>query len=371
MNSRKQIKTRFRGWAVCLLVWTTACQPGSGASHTAETSRSLSAPQRQASLRLNRPDEPMALGDSFWVSATLPSLPVETLRFTLNDRPVEPLQQDSLSFLLPSHLGRIGDNPLILRVAFTDSSQASANLTVTLLSDTAPARLTYSVVGEYAHDRTLFTQGLVYEDGLLYEGTGLREASQIRCYRPGENQVLRQQYLDPAYFGEGITLMGNTLYQLTYLSQRLLLYDKSNFRLLQTVPFPHEGWGLTDNDTLLIASDGSSHLYFLDPKTLAEIKRIQVADDRQLISRLNELEYVNGYVFANVYQSDTIVCVDPANGKVISYAHMRGILPGYESDQGKDHVLNGIAYRPDQHTFFLTGKRWPRLFEVVFSGPPL
>lgn len=228
----------------------------------------------------------------------------------------------------------------------------------------APAtHYTYRVVNAYPHDRGAFTQGLVIEDGVLYEGTGLYGRSSLRKVDLDSGEVLQFRPLPEDYFGEGITVIGDRIYQLTWLSNIGFVYHRDSFELLKSFAYPTEGWGLTHDGQHLIMSDGTSRLFFLDPETLSEVRRIQVRDGGNPVVRLNELEYIDGTVYANIWQTDRIVMIDPESGRVTGHIDLSGLLSEEDRSQPVD-VLNGIAYDREQGRLYVTGKLWPRLFQI-------
>ncbi|MBL7183292.1 MAG: glutaminyl-peptide cyclotransferase [Anaerolineae bacterium] len=222
---------------------------------------------------------------------------------------------------------------------------------------------TYKVVNAYPHDRTAFTQGLVFESGVLYEGTGLRGRSTLRRVELASGNVLQIRQLPDRLFGEGITVFRERIIQLTWQSGVGFVYDKNGFELLEEFHYPTEGWGLTHNGKHLIMSDGTSTLRFLDPETLGEIGRIEVRDEHGPVTRLNELEYVQGEIYANVWQTARIARIAPDTGEVIGWIELAGILSPEDRSEPVD-VLNGIAYDAENDRLFVTGKLWPRLFEI-------
>jgi glutaminyl-peptide cyclotransferase len=221
---------------------------------------------------------------------------------------------------------------------------------------------TYQVVKSYPHDRQAFTQGLVYLDGVFYEGTGLNGQSSIRKVKVETGEVLQQRRIDDKYFGEGIAVWGNTLVQLTWQSETGFVYDRDTFEPLKTFGYKGEGWGLTHDGARLIMSDGSATIRFLDPQSLKETGRITVRDGGMPIGNLNELEFVKGELYANVYMTDRIVRFSPTTGQVTGWIDLTGLLSAREA-VGAD-VLNGIAYDAAGDRLFVTGKLWPRVFEV-------
>jgi glutamine cyclotransferase len=222
----------------------------------------------------------------------------------------------------------------------------------------------YEVRAVYPHDPAAFTQGLVMRDGQLYEGTGLNGASSLRRVDLETGAVLQRVDLPEALFGEGIEVRGDRIYQLTWRNRVAIVYDRATFLETQTFSYETEGWGLTSDETRLIMSDGTARLYFRDPETFALLGHVDVHDSRGPVSRLNELEYVNGEVLANLWQTDRIARIDPATGRVRGYIDLRGLLPAEDRRPDTD-VLNGIAWDAARQRLYVTGKRWPKLFEIA------
>ncbi|MGL4649227.1 MAG: glutaminyl-peptide cyclotransferase, partial [Caldilineaceae bacterium] len=218
------------------------------------------------------------------------------------------------------------------------------------------------------HDPAAYTQGLQYVDGLFYEGTGLKGQSSLRRVDIETGAVLQRHDLAPDLFGEGITVIGDQIYQLTWQNNVAFLYDRATFNELQQWSYPTEGWGLTFDGTNLIMSDGSHRLFFRDPATFAETGQVEVLYLGNALNRINELEYINipgigPEVWANIYQTDFIVRIDPATGAVRSVIDLSGILEGVPLGGAVD-VLNGIAYDAAGDRLFVTGKLWPALFQI-------
>ena len=234
----------------------------------------------------------------------------------------------------------------------------------------APERLTVRVVARYPHDREAFTQGLLWHDGKLYESTGLYAQSSVRRVDVKTGKVEAQAPLQPTLFGEGLALVGDELVQLTWREGRALRWSRAALALTGESRYDGEGWGLTFDGSQLIQSDGSARLTFRDPATLAVTRTLEVADGGHPVSLLNELELVDGALYANIWTTDEIVRIDPATGRVtarIDASPLREELMG--QNIADDAVLNGIAWRPETKTFLLTGKLWPTLFEVQLVPP--
>ena len=225
----------------------------------------------------------------------------------------------------------------------------------------------YEVVRVYPHDRAAFTQGLAFDDdGTLYESTGQRGRSSLRRVELSSGTVLQRHDLQPSLFGEGVTVFGERIIQLTWQAGRGFVYDKANFDLLQEFAYSTEGWGLTHDGRRLIMSDGTATLYFLSPDTFTETARLTVRDHRGPVIRLNELEYVRGEILANVWQTDRIARIDPQTGHVTGWIDLSGLLRPSDRRRPVD-VLNGIAYDKRTDRLFVTGKWWPRLFEITLT----
>ena len=255
---------------------------------------------------------------------------------------------------------------LVLAVALAAASGFSSSQARRAPAPAAVAQ--YRVVHVYPHDPEAFTQGLVYLDGFLYEGTGLNGRSSIRKVRLENGEVLQIQKLDPQYFGEGIAIVGNSLFELTWQAEIGFVYDRQTFQRTGTFSYRGEGWGLTQDGRRLIMSDGSSYLRFIDPATRKELSRIQVRDGGKPVERLNELEYVKGEVLANVWQTERLARISPKTGQVLGWVDLSGLLSAREA-QSVD-VLNGIAYDAQHDRLFVTGKLWPKLFEIKIVNPP-
>jgi glutaminyl-peptide cyclotransferase len=223
----------------------------------------------------------------------------------------------------------------------------------------------YTVVKTYPHDRDAYTQGLQYLDGVLYEGTGLHGQSSIRRVQLDTGEVLQRRNIAEQYFGEGITIWKQELFQLTWQSEIGFVYDHKTFMPLRTFRYKGEGWGLTHDASGLIMSDGTDAIRFIEPATFKEVRRLRVSAGGSPVTQLNELEYVKGEIFANVYQTDYVARIDPKTGRVNAWVDFRGLLTPRE--RATAEVFNGIAYDEKGDRLFVTGKLWPRLFEVKLT----
>ncbi len=241
---------------------------------------------------------------------------------------------------------------LILGLFFTVSGWAADDFPI----------YTYEIVEEYPHDRAAFTQGLTWQDGFLYEGTGRNGESTLRQVALESGELLRRHDLGRRYFGEGIAIHDGLVYQLTWRAHIGFVYDLETFEQQKTFFVAGEGWGITHDDEHLVISDGSSTLRFLDTDTQQEVRRVQVLLNDRPVSYLNELEYINGEIWANVWYQDVILRIDPQTGQVNSIVDLSGLNPGRRN---ADEVLNGIAWDADNERLFVTGKLWPTLYEIT------
>jgi glutamine cyclotransferase len=236
-----------------------------------------------------------------------------------------------------------------------------------LLSETIPV-YSYKITNTYPHDSEAFTQGLVAHDGFLYEGTGIRRRSTIRKTELSTGDVLQSHTLPDSLFGEGITIFGNELIQLTWRSGTGFVYDKRRFVLLRTFHYTTEGWGITHDGKRLIMSDGTAVLYFLNPETFAVTGKVTVRDNKGPVTMLNELEYIRGDIYANVWRTHTIAIIDPETGRVRGWIDLEGLSRDAHGDTTLK-TLNGIAYDEKTNRLFVTGKLWPKTYEIELVLP--
>ena len=226
--------------------------------------------------------------------------------------------------------------------------------------------LRYEVIDIFPHDPEAFTQGLVWQDGFLYEGTGLYGKSSLRRVDLETGQVWQQHNLPEDFFGEGITIFQKRIYQLTWKSKTGFVYEQEDFQLVKTFSYSYEGWGITHDGKYLIVSDGTSTLHFVDPLTMKEIKRIEIHENGVPVNRINELEYIKNKIFANIWLTERIAVIEPQSGEITAWLDLSGILDSIEIIQ-EINVLNGIAYDSEKDCLFVTGKLWPVLFEIKIS----
>lgn len=227
----------------------------------------------------------------------------------------------------------------------------------------APPEYRLKIIRVYPHDPESFTQGLEYHNGVLYEGTGLEGRSRLRAERLATGKVFREIPIAPTLFGEGITVLRDRIYQLTWLGGKGFIYNASTFRRVSEFGYPGQGWGLTNDGRHLYMSDGTAEIRVWDPSDCHELRRITVHDGNRSVNMLNELEWIRGELWANIWQTDRIARISPADGHVVGWIDAGGLLkPGEVTNP--DAVLNGIAYDSRHNRIFLTGKLWPKIFEV-------
>jgi len=251
-------------------------------------------------------------------------------------------------------------------LAYSGKKTSSEVVSVKLLPKDAPKQLSCKVKKVYPHDIGAYTQGLVFHEGAFLEGTGQMGESNLRRVELNTGKVLQQFSIPSDVFGEGITIYGNKIYQITWRSNVCFVYDIKTFSLLNKFSYPTEGWGITTVDKQLVMSDGSNVLYFMDPEYFTEKSRLEVYDNQGPVHYLNELEYIDGYIWANVYMTDRIVKIDPKTGAIVADVICSNLLKPSDK-KGNAEVLNGIAYDAKTGRVFVTGKYWPKLFEVVIN----
>ena len=252
------------------------------------------------------------------------------------------------------------------RVIATKTDKVSNTMTksVSIVSDIVPKKYTYEIVHTYPHLKTSYTEGLEYHNGFLYESTGNYGESQILKINLPTGNAVQHYNLDDFYFGEGITILNDKIYQLTYKAKKGFVYNLSDFALIDSFQFSsNEGWGLTNDGKSLIMSDGTSMLTWINPCNFSVVKTINVANNLGLVNNVNELEYINGIIYANIYTTNLIIEIDAKTGKVLSEINLGGLIDYFDTNDNINY-MNGIAYDSNNKRLFVTGKWWPKLFEI-------
>ncbi|MEC7771082.1 MAG: glutaminyl-peptide cyclotransferase [Bacteroidota bacterium] len=288
---------------------------------------------------------------------------ISDLHYYIDDKEM-PVENGKLTL----DLSTLGNKTLVAKFKIEEQNVA-VEKDFRLLAAAAPEVYTYEIVNSYPHDTGAYTQGLEFHEGTLYESTGKKGASTVRKVNFETGEVLQQIDMDASVFGEGITIMNDKLYQLTWQSGLGYVYDISNLEKIKNFTYgkSREGWGLCHDDEKIFKSDGTEKIWFLDPETLEEQGYIETVTNKSIFNMANELEYVNGKIYANVYQKESMMIIDATSGAiegVINFSGLKSkVKKGPEWDEGNS-VLNGVAYHPERETFFVTGKNWDKLFEV-------
>ncbi len=288
----------------------------------------------------------------------------DSVKIFFDGKIVTVLKSVPWEYSIPSSRTTTTGRKSVKAVAYKNNKTQAITRFIIIYSDVIPKRNGFKVINSYPHDSEAFTQGLFYDKGVLYEGTGQETSSSLRAVELETGKVLRQLNLESSLFGEGITLFKDQIYQVTWRSKVGFIYDKSTFKLINKIFYQTEGWGLTTFNDKIVMSDGTDVLYFFEPEMFNVVSRIEVYDNEKKVDQLNELEYINGEIWANIWQSDLIARIDPATGKVNSYIDMATIFPQSKRRETNSDVLNGIAYDAQNNRIFVTGKKWPKLYEI-------
>lgn len=307
------------------------------------------------------------IGDKVDVAFSYPdSLKCDSARIYMNNNLSVQTGTQEKQAELSSDSFPAGNNQFRITLYLNNGHEETHYRILKFKSDIKPTTYKAHIVKTYPHDKGAYTQGLFYEDGFLYEGTGKRGKSSLRKVDLESGELINAYGLPGQYFGEGITAYKDKIIQLTWTSRTGFVYDKDKFKLINKVRYPTQGWGLTTDGDKLIMSDGSSNIYFLDPGTFSQLDQIQVYDHKGAVKNLNELEYVDGKVYANIWQESYIISFNPENGKVLEKIDCSNLVPEKYKNHN-DRVLNGIAYDHKNDRMFLTGKYWSKLYHVEFK----
>ncbi len=268
----------------------------------------------------------------------------------------------------PTGKSKTGQNIVKVTFYYNDSLKETHSVPFVLLSDIIPKAYKYTLVNTYPHDPEAFTQGLIYDKGVLYESTGRNGHSSIRIVEIATGRVLKKVDLNPELFGEGIAFHNNNVYQITWKNQTGFIYEKETLDLIRSFDYPiSEGWGLTGDGKNLYMTDGTSFLYIIEPEYFTQIGQLDVFSNKGRVNQLNELEYVDGKIFANILGETNIAIIDPANGKITGEIELAALVLG-QFKENSNKVLNGIAFNPSTRHLYVTGKLWPVLYEIKLEG---
>lgn len=356
--------------AILILTWALSCSGRSGDTGSKAETTSPVEEAEKIVIKMISPEENAGfkLGEPIKVVLeTGKGRMPDSVSVTFDSRHIATLTGEPWECTIPVGNSNATGRKALKASSFSNGKQQS---TVTrfmiIYSDIPPRQYGYKIVHTYPHDREAFTQGLFYHNGRLYEGTGQETGSSLREVELETGKVLRHHNLDASLFGEGITLYNGRIYQVTWENKVGFIYDISSFSIINKIYYPTPGWGLTTIDNRIVMSDGTNVLYFYEPESFTVVSRIEVYDDRNKIDSLNELEYINGEIWANIWMSDRIARIDPETGKVLGYVNLGGLLKDSDRTPETD-VLNGIAWDSSSKRIFVTGKRWPKLFEISIT----
>lgn len=286
--------------------------------------------------------------------------PIDSVQFFLNGKRVVP---ENLAIANE----KLGKQALTANVFYDGKTKLLTN-TIYFLAANPPVIYNYEVINEYPHDPTAFTQGLEIHNDFFYESTGNYGKSSLRKVKMQSGEILQRVNLDKKYFAEGITILDNKIYQLTWKEEIGFVYDLETMKVIDTFRYDQsrEGWGLTHNDKFLIKSDGTESIWFLDTGSCKEITKIEAYTDKRKAEKLNELEFIKGKIYANIWQQNAILIIDPVTGAIEGIANLKG-LQEKVGQQGDDNVLNGIAYDQAADRLFVTGKNWKKVYEIKLT----
>lgn len=319
---------------------------------------SFVAPENNASLKLN--DEIVVQ-----INIDKPNRIPDSVQISFDGKKIATLYSEPWTCKVPKETNACTGRKAVKATAYSNGkANTSATNIVVIFSDMVPKNYGYVVKNTYPHDRNAFTQGLFYDEGRLFEGTGQEGYSSLREVELKTGKVLRQTNLAPNLFGEGITLFGDMIYQVTWTSKVGFVYEKSTFKQIKKFNYQTEAWGLTTVGDKLAMSDGSNLIYFIDPNTFTVLSQIEVYDNEKQVRNINEMEYIDGEIWANIWMTNQIARIDAKSGKVVGYIDLTGIINEINT---QDDVLNGIAYDAKGNRLFVTGKNWPKLFEITLK----
>lgn len=310
---------------------------------------------------INTNAKTLKLGDTLRLDISNPkNIKITTVSYSLDDEKI-----DQTTILNAVTLGK---KTITATITLEDNQAITLTQTTTIYNNTKPQLYNYTIVNTYPHDVTAYTQGLEFYNGVLYESTGQKGSSTLRKVNFENGEVLKHINLSNNYFGEGITILNDSVYQLTWQAKTGFIYNVNTFEKLSSFTYgtSKEGWGLCNNGKQLYKSDGTEKIWVLNTKTLTEQGYIEAYTQKGKIPSLNELEWVNGKIFANIYQYDGIAIINPKNGAVEGVINLK-TLKDKVTKHDKLDVLNGIAYHPERNTFFVTGKNWDKLFEIKIT----
>ena len=287
---------------------------------------------------------------------------IDSLGLFINNKFIKIFYKTNFSYDWNSINSKVGKNIFHVIIYKNDKKQRK-EAEVFFLSDIIPKQQSYKIINIFPHDRDAYTQGLIFYNDILYEATGIKGESSIRKTKLETGDIIRSYTISSTIFGEGITIFDEKIIQLSWQAGVGYIYELETFKKIHEFRYITEGWGLTNDDEHLYMSDGTNKIYILETQSYSIIDQIEVCDNEVAVNHLNELEFINGEIYANIYMTDKIARIDPKTGKILAYINLKNILPISERDADTD-VLNGIAYDKINNRLFVTGKKWSKLFEI-------
>lgn len=351
---------------VSVLIWAISCSGRSGNTEEKKAVQAIVAEEERPPVKFITPEENTGfrLKEPVKVAfAVENNRTPDSVVISFDSKRVATLRSEPWEYTIPSEFTSFTGRKSLKLTSYEDNKPVrSVTRFMIIYSDAAPQLYGYKVIHTYPHDRSAFTQGLFYYNGVFYEGTGQEAGSTLREVEIETGKVIRQHNLDATLFGEGITLYKDRIYQVTWENKVGFVYDRATFKIINKIYYSTQGWGLTTINDKIVMSDGTNILYFYEPETFTVVSRIEVYDNKAMVDSLNELEYINGEIWANIWMTDKIARIDPGSGKVKGYIDLKGLLG--DNERQSENVLNGIAWDSAQNRIFVTGKNWPKLFEI-------
>lgn len=325
--------------------------------------------QNTFSIVTPKTNDIVRLGNSFnlKLSSKKQIVPDSVVVFEKNKR-ISLTKISDINFTCSPETKLAGRKNLEVKVYHSDTLSETLRLNITMLPTDEPKKLNYKLLRTIKHDAEAYTQGLFYHNGFLYESTGQPNRSSIRCVDPKTGDVLRKRKLEPQYFGEGIALIGNEIYMLTYRDRKGFVFNLQDFEIIREFSLQtEEGWGLTTDGKKLIMSDGSAYIYYFSPEYFTFENQVEICSNQRLINNINEMEFTPDGLYANIYGENNIVLINLETGVVTHALDLSGLFPQNVA-KDMDHVLNGIAYNNVSKTFYVTGKQWPVMYEISITS---
>ncbi len=329
------------------------------------SSKTSSSRKPVISIQVSPSTQNFIWGDKFTINlaSKVKNMKIKKIDLFINNILVRSLNESKLSYSVNSGDYLPGNLNIRVESINGDGIKGTNYSDILVVSDINPEKLSYQVVETLNHNTRNFTEGLEFFDDKLFESTGNHGESYIYSYNPNTGKIFNSIKLDNQYFGEGITILQDKIYQLTYKAKKGFIYDVNSFYKVGEFSFlSDEGWGLTNDGKNLIMSDGTSKVHFIDPNSFKRLKSIEISDNKGIIENINELEYVDGFLYSNIWMTQTILKIDSNTGRVLAYINMSGLSNQFKNSN--IDVFNGIAYNKKEKLFYVTGKYWPKIFKV-------